>query len=444
MMSSKEMYDSVLKNRDKILKRKLKTKKMIIAVCVCMASVCTAGGAWLIAGRGEPPQTPPTGDVGTNVGVIPPKDQWDDLQDDTTAQADTTAPAESDGASNKPSDGARPMGNGTVGNSAEETFGFGQLGLIYAPDYFFSDDLSEVPATLPVYTLDLEHPYFSDGIYEFFDEKLLEYIEILYGREAMLEGKDDKDRHHRGYFDPLDPYIKGNANGKKLIVGNSHGNCIYVPLDVTAVEEYRDMNATEAYDYVTGSDYFKAGLEFLGIDEYDSVVHRKYVWSGKSFVFEFVKKSEDLADFIKNRLESRIAVEFALQDGTIYVYFRIYVPSTYTEHTVLESVSLKEALEKSSHHTDSPYFSGEYKVSFAYNEYIWDYWAGSGERFFAPYYIIYCEYNDGSGEYINFDTFNAIGVKGFKEPEVPSSIGIDESTTVPEPIPEPAPSGAVD
>ncbi len=425
MMSSEEILNSVIKNRDRIIKKKQKTKKMIAAICVCLAVTLTT--AWYAASRGEEPYIP-GGDLGdpivgtdqTGVAATDPNGITETGEGDAV-----TDPSETTNRGPIVGDTGDPPGN--TGNYTEGEFYMGERQLVYAPDYYFGTDISKLPDTLTVYTLDMEYPEFSDESYANSDAQLLEFIELLYGRDVMLEGKDNKSRHWTCYFDPKDPYIAARKSGATLI--NADTGYIFVPIDVTAVEDYREMSIDDALEYVTKTDYFKAGLRYIGIDEYDTVAHRDYYGYTINYSFDFVEKAENVKEYVENSLERSINVSVQVdpERESIRVEYEINLPSTYTEYELLETLSYEEALEQAKRYVRVPYCNEEdVKVSVKYDEYHWDYFAGSGERFYVPYYVFYFGLKDEEGAYLSHSNNEIIMVKGFKTPLIQEVIQPEE------------------
>ena len=277
MKDYKEVTSEILKRRDahKVRVKKL-TKRIISLMVVLVLCVSVGTGAWMISrDGGNAPAVYPVESTGT---------------DDITALPDwIPEPYDPEAEHEHNSDRCQcPPPR-------------------YLYEYIETDELciidedTQLPDTLPVF-YKKSRTGISDGSYDRATHTAVKesFLKLVYGED----------------FEELyisDLYLEPNPNGDRFIrVGSER---IYIPLEITAVEEYRDMSYREAFEYATSTKYYKAIFEFLGLGD---VKNSGYVSSKKSdgngsysYSFLLASPKTDFTDGMMKNTESYIHIKMS-------------------------------------------------------------------------------------------------------------------------------------
>ena len=282
MMNSKEAAREILRRRERLLKHRRRNKKTLVVICTLFVILSTGFGIGALVRSGA---------NGQNDGLTESKDSLPDKY---------------------PSD-LQP------GDPSEVLFRFTDL-----PDEFFLSDTSTHPSELPVYVTNAENGEDSKKLQEYSKRELYEYIKTVYGEEEF-----DEKNGSGGWYFTSDPYVAVHSNGKRTIL-TEESRGISLRLDITAVEEFRDMSYGEALGYVRSTVYYKAGLTYLGLTDvatcgvaYDSA---KYEGS-YGYKFTFSAPSETAEESMTKLMREHIVAEidFLKEDGRNSIELRYTV-----------------------------------------------------------------------------------------------------------------------
>lgn len=294
MMSYEEATAEIRRRRDaELQRRKNNRKKLAITLCAFVLCVSVGAGAWMISGGNEPTGT-------TDIPIEVP--DWTPAPYDPEAEHEHSP------------------------DSAQCTHP-----PVFVTELIDTDEKCEVnvdtqlPETLPVYVTTDRYGVANENYMPMAHEEIIRFAKILYEEEY-----DESKLFYDSYL-PDDPYIELNPNGEPLMKANAEW--VRVPLEITRAEEYRDMSYREALEYVTSNRYYKAIVEYLGLEE---VSHRGKartdIYNRNKYMYRFIFASPktDFTDGMMKMTEKHITVEMTFvrteDGGKITIEYNGYHP----------------------------------------------------------------------------------------------------------------------
>lgn len=335
MMSYEEATAEIKRRRDSELqRRKNNRKKLAISLCAFVLCMSVGAGAWMISGGNEPTGT-------TDIPI--------DLPDWTPAPYDPEAEHE------------------LYPDSVQCTYP-----PVIVTELMDTDEKCEVtvdtllPENLPVYVTTDRCGVPSENYLPMAREEIIRFAKILYGEEY-----DESKLGGDSYF-PDDLYIELNPNGEPLMKANVEW--VRVPLEITRVEEYRDMSYREALEYVTSNRYYKAIVEYLGFEE---VSHSGYartdIYDQNKYMYRFIFASPktDFTDGMMKMTDKYISVEMTFvrteDGGKITIEYNGCHPMSedtdrLEKKVECKTVTVSDAIERAKAEYEEGYYNPEINI----------------------------------------------------------------------------------
>ncbi len=332
MMSYEEATAEIRRRRDtEIQRRKSNRKKLAITLCAFVLCISVGAGAWMLS-DGKVPATGLT-DTTENTDIlieVPDIPDW---------RPEPYVYVEDVNSNDDP-----PMAQCPRPVYLNEFIETDQMCIV--------DEDTPLPDTLPIYYKKSRTGNVDDNYDPSANNKEKErFLELVYGAdfEELL--------YHKAWYYINDPYLAPNPNGDTFIgVDFEH---VRIPLEITRVEEYRDMTYREALEYVTSTKYYKALYEFLGLGD---LKNSGYVSSTKSgmnnsytYTFLLASPKTDFNDGLLKNTETYIHAEISFvrtkgheKIGLTYYAYRQFDEnsSDYDKTVEQKTVPVSEAIEK--------------------------------------------------------------------------------------------------
>lgn len=376
MMSYEEATAEIRRRRDaEIQRRKNNRKKLAITLCAFVLCLSVGAGAWMISRDGGTP-FPDITDTTETDGIlieVPDLPDW------------TPAPYACD--DEHEHDGEGP-------NSAQCTYP-----PVYVNELMDTDEMCEVnvdtplPAKFPVYVTTDKCGVTYENYTTMAHKEITRFAKLLYG-----DGYDESKQGGDSYF-PDDPYIELNPNGEPLMKANIEW--VRVPIEITRVEEYRDMSYREALEYVTSTKYYKAIVEYLDLEKvtHSGLVSTNIYGQNKyTYKFIFASPKTDLEDGMLKYTDKYIsaAMTFNRTDDGGKITIEYWGCHSFSKDSVLfekevegTTVPVAEAIERARENLGvlTPEINDEVRVFIEYRNISTGKW--NEPYCFVPYYVIY-------------------------------------------------------
>ena len=193
------------------------------------------------------------------------------------------------------------------------------------PDFFFLNDDS--PTVLPKYGVDKVNSPTAK-------EQTDRFLELLYGESLPFMGEYEYTEDEVVYFTWDDAIVESRVG--KFIAADSDRGRIYFTIDLANPETvgggYRDMTRTEAFEYLSQSEYYKAATELLGLREpmVMTEIHRYYSGNLYEYRFTVMESADNIETALYNFASANAEIEMRYYPdyGVIRVYFEINYPVT--------------------------------------------------------------------------------------------------------------------
>ena len=211
------------------------------------------------------------------------------------------------------------------------------------PDYFFLTS-GDSPIILPNYVVDKEAVPSAKAQTD-------KFLKLLYGENVPVMGEYMNSKDEVVYA-TWDDAIVESGYGKFIAADGDNGN-IYFTVDLANPETvgggYRDMTHTEAFEYISRSEYYKAAVELLGLSDtmVTTEIHRYYSGNLYEYRFSVTESADNLETALFNHASANVEIQMRYYPdyGVIRAYFVINYPRPLTQSGNSEFYSYNEQIE---------------------------------------------------------------------------------------------------